>query len=378
MKKLKKLQKLKKNSPKIFVWNYLEDYKKNKRQILNITSKVFGSGNLILSKEVLNFENNFSKFTQNKFGIGVNSGTDALQIALMSIGIKKGDEVLTVSNTAVPTVSAIVSCNAKPVFIDVNEKDFLINTSLIEKKITKKTKAIIPVNLYGQSANYKEIRKICNNYKIKIIEDCAQSAGALYNNKPSGSLGDLAAFAFYPTKNLGGYGDGGMIVTNNNSLFKSCKKLRKYGMTKNYYSEIHGINSRLDEIQAAILNFHLTKLRSNIIKRRKIAKIYNENLKTNSLILPIENIDNYHSYYVYVVRHPQRKKIMDYLRKNNIFCNISYPFPIHSMKGYRYLNIRNNDLKITNKLSKEIFSLPMYPELSTIKLEKIINVLNKF
>jgi len=378
MKKSKKLLKLKTKSPSVFVWNYLEDYKKNKKKILSITDKVFSSGNLILSKEVLSFEKNFSTFTNNKFGIGVNSGTDALQIALMSIGVKKNDEVITVSNTAVPTVSAIISCNAKPVFVDVNEEDFLINTALIEKKITKKTKAIIPVNLYGQSANYKLIKKITKKYNIKIIEDCAQSAGAFYNNNPSGSLGDMAAFSFYPTKNLGAYGDGGMIVTKNKNLSLSCKKLRKYGMSKNYYSEIHGINSRLDEIQAAILNFRLTKLNSNIIKRRKIAKIYNDNLKTDSLTLPVENSGNYHSYYVYVVRHPNRKKIMNYLMDNGIFCNISYPFPIHSMRGYKYLNVKNDDLKNTNKLSKEIFSLPMYPELSNVKLEKVINILNKF
>ena len=378
MKKSKKLLKLKTKSPRVFVWNYLEDYKKNKKKILSITDKVFSSGNLILSKEVLSFEKNFSTFTNNKFGIGVNSGTDALQIALMSIGVRKNDEVITVSNTAVPTVSAIISCNAKPVFVDVNEADFLINTALIEKKITKKTKAIIPVNLYGQSANYKLIKKITKKYNIKIIEDCAQSAGAFYNNNPSGSLGDMAAFSFYPTKNLGAYGDGGMIVTKNKNLSLSCKKLRKYGMSKNYYSELHGINSRLDEIQAAILNFRLTKLNSNIIKRRKIAKIYNDNLKTDSLTLPIENSGNYHSYYVYVVRHPKRKKIMNYLMDNGIFCNISYPFPIHSMRGYKYLKVKNDDLKNTNKLSKEIFSLPMYPELSTVKLEKVINILNKF
>ena len=378
MKKSKKLLKSKTKSTNVFVWNYLEDYKKNKKKILSITDKVFSSGNLILSKEVLSFEKNFSTFTNNKFGIGVNSGTDALQIALMSIGVKKNDEVITVSNTAVPTVSAIISCNAKPVFVDVNEEDFLINTALIEKKITKKTKAIIPVNLYGQSANYKLIKKITKKYNIKIIEDCAQSAGAFYNNNPSGSLGDMAAFSFYPTKNLGAYGDGGMIVTKNKNLSLSCKKLRKYGMSKNYYSEIHGINSRLDEIQAAILNFRLTKLNSNIIKRRKIAKIYNDNLKTDSLTLPVENSGNYHSYYVYVVRHPNRKKIMNYLMDNGIFCNISYPFPIHSMRGYKYLNVKNDDLKNTNKLSKEIFSLPMYPELSNVKLEKVINILNKF
>ena len=371
------MQKSKKKSLEIFVWSYLEDYLKNKEKILKITDKVFSSGNLILSNEVKNFEKNFSKFTNNNFGIGVNSGTDALQIALMSIGIKKNDEVITVSNTAVPTVSAIVSCNAKPIFVDVNEDDFLINTSLIENKITKKTKAIISVNLYGQSANYELIKKIAKKHKLKIIEDCAQSAGALYKNKPSGSFGDLSAFSFYPTKNLGGYGDGGMIVTANNTLYQNCKRLRKYGMNKNYYSEIHGINSRLDEVQAAILNFQLTKLKSNIIKRRKIAKIYNDNLRTISLGLPIENKDNFHAYYVYVVKHPRRKKIMNYLKDNNIFCNISYPFPIHSMRGYRYLNTKNDNLKVTNKLSKQIFSLPMYPELSTIKLEKVINILNK-
>ena len=348
--------------------------------LINNISKILKSGKINYTTGPYGkiFENEFSKFVGNKYSIAICNGTAALEVAIKSLKLPANSEIIVTARSFFASAACIINTGHRPVFADVDMFTQNICLNDVKKKITKKTKAIIPVNLYGQSANYKEIRKICNNYKIKIIEDCAQSAGALYNNKPSGSLGDLAAFSFYPTKNLGGYGDGGMIVTNSNSLFKTCKKLRKYGMTKNYYSEIHGINSRLDEIQAAILNFHLTKLRSNIIKRRKIAKIYNENLKTNSLILPIENIDNYHSYYVYVVRHPQRKKIMDYLRKNNIFCNISYPFPIHSMKGYRYLNIRNNDLKITNKLSKEIFSLPMYPELSTIKLEKIINVLNKF
>ena len=240
------------------------------------------------------------------------------------------------------------------------------------------TKAIIPVNLYGHSANYDLINKVAKKYNLKVIEDCAQSAGALYKKKPSGSFGDLSAFSFYPTKNLGGYGDGGMILTNNKKLYEKCKKLRKYGMSKFYYSDFHGINSRLDEIQAAILNFQLSKLKSNILKRRKIAKLYNKNLKTKNLILPTENRNNFHSYYVYVVIHPERKKIMQHLRNNNIFCNISYPFPIHSMKGYKHLNKKNTNLKITDKLSKQIFSLPMYPDLSEAKIEKVINTLNKF
>ena len=370
--------KSKKKFPKIFVWGYLENYKKNKKKILNIIDKVFQSGNLILSSEVENFESNFAKFTNNFYGIGVNSGTDALQISLMSIDVKKDDEIITVSNTAVPTASAIVSCGAIPIFVDVNENDFLINPSLIEKKINKKTKAIIPVNLYGQSAKYNEITKIAKKYNLKIIEDCAQLAGAMYKGLPSGSFGNLSAFSFYPTKNLGGYGDGGMIVTKHKKHYIKCKKLRKYGMSKLYYSDFHGINSRLDEIHAAILNFQLVKLKSNIIKRRRIAKIYNENLNKNDLVLPIENKENYHSYYVYVVRHQKRKKIMDYLNKNNIFCNISYPFPIHSMKGYNKFFKQKNDLNITNKLSKQIFSLPMYPELSDQKVEKVIKIINKF
>ena len=378
MKKLKKLQKLKKRFPKIFVWRYVEGYKKNREKILSLVDKVFKSGQLILSKEVENFENNFAKFTKNKYAVGVNSGTDAIQIALMSLGIRKKDEVITVSNTAVPTVSAIVSCGAVPVYIDINKEDYLINTDLIEKRITKKTKAIIPVNLYGQSANYELINKISKKYNLKVIEDCAQSAGAMYKKVPSGSLGDLAAFSFYPTKNLGGYGDGGMIVTKNKKLFLKCKKLRKYGMSKLYYSDLHGINSRLDEVQAAILNFQLKILNSNILKRRKIADIYNDYLNTTDLILPKENKDNYHAYYVYVVRHKQRKMILDHLRKNNIFCNISYPFPIHSMKGYKQYNNRNYTLDVTNKYSKQIFSLPMYPELSEKKIERVIKILKKF
>ncbi len=375
---MKILPKLKKKSLKIKVWDYLEDYSKNKKKILSIVNKVFESGNLILSSEVRKFENNFSKTVRNSYGIGVNSGTDALQIALMSLGIKNNDEVITVSNTAVPTVSAIVSCNAKPVFVDVNESDFLINTNLIEEKINKKTRAIIPVNLYGQSANFEEIIKISKKYKIKIIEDCAQSSGAFYKGLPSGSFGHLSAFSFYPTKNLGAYGDGGMIVTKNKILYEKCIKLRKYGMSKLYYSDINGINSRLDEVHAGILNYQLTKLKSNIIKRRNIAKIYSQNIKNKDLILPKENIDNYHSYYVYVVRHPQRELFMKYLKNNNIFCNISYPFPIHLMKPYKKFNKTNNNLKITEKLSKEIFSLPMYPELDMEKIKKVVDTINKF
>ena len=239
---------------KINVWSYQDEYKRYRRQILKEVDKVFSSGQLILGNEVKLLEHNFSKYLKLKYGIGVNSGTDALQIALMSAKIGKGDEVITVSNTAVPTVSAIVSCGAKPVFVDINHDDYLIDVNKIEAAINKKTKAIIPINLYGQCANYNSILKIAKTNNLIVIEDCAQSAGSYYYKKPSGSLGHLSAFSFYPTKNLGGYGDGGYIGTSIKKFADRALELRKYGMRKLYYSEEHGINSRLEYYKLDLLS----------------------------------------------------------------------------------------------------------------------------
>ena len=363
---------------KIICSNPFEQFKSKKKAIYASVKKVLNSASYVLGKNVHDFEKNFSNFIGTKYGVGVANGTDAIEIALKSLDIGTGDEVITVSHTALATVSAIILTGAKPVLVDIEEDKFTINIDLIEKNISKKTKALVLVHIYGQSANLEKIIKICKKNKIKLIEDVSQAHGGKWNNKYLGSYGDLSTFSFYPTKNLGAIGDAGFICTNNRKLFDRVRQIREYGWNKKRIANISGRNSRLDEIQAAILNFQLTKLKSNIIKRRKIAKIYNENIKTPYLQLPIENKDNYHSYYVYVVKHPQRKKIMHFLKDNNIFCNISYPYPIHSMKAYRYLNEKNDNLKITNKLSKQIFSLPMYPELSNLKLEKIINIINKF
>ena len=362
---------------KIKVWDYLEEYRLLKPQILQVVNKVFSSGQLILGPNVKHFEKNFSKFINVKHGIGVNSGTDAIQISLMAANIKKDDEIITTSNTAVPTVSAIVSSGAKPVFVDIKQDDFLIDTKKIEEKITKRTKAIIPINLYGQCADYDNILKIAKKYKLFVIEDCAQSAGSYYKGKPSGSLGHISAFSFYPTKNLGAYGDGGLVATSNKKIAQRAFQLRKYGMKNLYYSNEHGINSRLDEIQAAILILKIKKLKKWIIQRRKIANFYNKHLKDTSLILPKENKNNYHSYYTYVVQHPKRDFIIKELIKQNIHCNISYPFPIHTMKGYSYLDFKKGDLPITEKISKRIFSLPMYPNLDEKKMHKIVKYLKK-
>ena len=362
---------------KINVWSYKEEYKILKKKILNEVDKVFSSGQLILGKNVKSLEYNFSKYLNLKYGIGVNSGTDAIQIALMSAKVGKGDEVITVPNTAVPTVSAIVSCGAKPIFVDIKEEDYLIDIKKLEKSITKKTKCIIPVNLYGQCADYDKILKIAKKHKLIVIEDCAQSTGSFYKGKPSGSFGHLSAFSFYPTKNLGAYGDGGFIGTSSKKFAQKAKELRKYGMRKLYYSNEHGINSRLDEVQAAIINLKFKNLKNWIAQRRKIAAIYNRLLKDTSLILPKENINNFHAYYAYVVRHKKREYIMDKLKKKNIYCNISYPFPIHLMRGYSHLKYKKNDFPVAEKCAKQIFSLPMYPQLKKKEILKVVKTLKK-
>ena len=362
---------------KINVWSYKNEYKSIREKILKEVDKVFSSGQLILGKNVKSLESNFSKQLKIKYGIGVNSGTDAIQIALMSAKIGKGDEVITAPNTAVPTVSAIVSCGAKPIFVDTNKEDYLIDVSKIEEAISKKTKAIIPVNLYGQCVDYDKLLPIAKKNKLVVIEDCAQSTGSFYNGRPSGSFGHLSAFSFYPSKNLGAYGDGGFIGTSIKIYATRAAQLRKYGMKRYYYSEEHGINSRLDEVQAAIINLKLRKLKAWINQRRKIAKIYTKFLRDTSLILPKENKKNFHSYYVYVVQHPNRKYIMNKLKKNNIFCNISYPFPVHLMKGYSFLKYKKGDFPVTEKLSKRIFSLPMYPQLKNSEVLKVVKSLKE-
>ncbi len=366
-----------KKTNQINVWSYLEEYEEYKDDIFKVISDVLYSGQLILGEKVAEFENNFSNWVGSKYGIGVGNGTDAIKLALLSLDIGHGDEVITVSNTAVPTVSAIIETGATPVFCDVNTDDFNIDIELIGSLITKKTKAIVCVHLYGHAANITKLVKICKENKINLIEDCAQSHGSKYKNKLTGSFGKVSAFSFYPTKTLGGFGDGGMCVTNNKSIDKKIRMLRFYGMKDKYYSEIeNGVNTRLDEVHAAILDYKLKRLDNDIKKRRKIASIYNSQLKDTNLILPIEKKDYFHSYYVYVVRHKNRDKIIKILKDNNINLNISYPYPIHTMPPFR--KFKKSSMKNTNKLSKEIFSLPMYPALSIEKVEKTIQIIKKF
>lgn len=348
----------------IKVWDYLKEYESEKHEVEKALKQVFESGWLILGESVNEFESEFSSYCGANYGVGVNSGTDALFLGLLAIGVSKGDEVITVSNTAVPTVSAIVSAGGTPVFVDIDPKTYLMDVSQIESVITKNTKCILPVHLYGQCVDMDRVSEIAKKHGLYVLEDCAQSHGAMYKGKKAGSLSDLSAFSFYPTKILGGYGDGGMVVTSNKEIRDKLRRLRFYGMEENYYAIEHGYNSRLDELHAEILRRKLQHLEEYIDRRQSLARRYDEMLLGTTYVLPKIAINNKHSYYVYVVRHEHRDEIIVELKKQDIFLNISYPWPIHTMPAYEYLGYKNGDFPVTELAAKEIFSLPMYPTLT--------------
>ena len=360
-------------------WNYTREYKKIRKEILDKLDKTIIKGNIFFGAELDNFEKKFIKRYKSKFGVAVGSGTDALLISLKAINIRNGDEIITAANTAIPTISAIVNSGAKPKLVDVGE-DYLIDTSKIEKLITKKTKAIIPVHLYGQACDMFKIRSIAKKYKLKIIEDCAQSQGAKYQDKFVGTFGDFGCFSFYPTKILGAYGDGGFITTNSYKDYLKIKRLRFYGIEtidkKNlfynkYYANENGLNSRLDEIQSSILNIKLRYVDKFINKRIKLKNLYFKYLKNTNIKLPKVSKFKKHVFHLFTVSHPKKKKIVKMLEKKKIGTRVIYPYPINVMKGYKKYKFNNRNLGYSKKLSKEIFSLPLYPELKNNEVKKI-------
>lgn len=358
----------------INVWDYSKEYKLLRNDILEAVDDVFTNGTLIFGPRLEEFEDKFSKYHECKYGIGVGNCTDAITIVLKAFDIGAGDEVITTSNTAVPTVTAIVNTGATVKFVDINEYS-LIDVSKISNFISEKTKAIIPVHLYGQMCDMDEIMRIAKKHDLKVIEDCAQSHGATYKNKKAGSIGDAGCYSFYPTKIFGAYGDGGFITTNNEKLFDRMKRIRFLGMEKKkmssghwngkYYAIEHGTNSRLDEVQAAIMLKKLPYLDEWINRRREIAERYFNELKDTNIQLPTEHPDNKHAYYIFVVAHPDRDRIMSSLSKKDIYLNISYPWPIHIMDAYKHFVCSScTCLKKTEEDAKVIFSLPMYPTLT--------------
>ncbi len=365
-------------------WSYKNEYRNYRQILLNIIDKTLKNGQIFFGNNLSTFEKNFKRIYKCKYGVAVGSGTDALLISLMSLGLKKGDEVITAANTAIPTISAIVNAGATPKLVDINN-DYLIDTTKIENAITKKTKALIPVHLYGKACDMKSISKIAKKFRISIIEDCAQAQGAKFDGKYVGTFGDFGCFSFYPTKILGGYSDGGFVLTDSYKLYQNIKKIRFYGIDtvnkKNkffnkYYSNLNGVNSRLDEINSKILNFKLKKINLFINKRRKIAQIYDKELNKTSLVLPNKDKKLFDVYHLYTVYHPKRDKIIKQLNKKKIQTRIIYPYPINSMNGYKKY-FKNKKFKISEIKSKGIFSLPLYPELKINSVYKICKELKK-
>ncbi|MGY4237938.1 aminotransferase EvaB [Bradyrhizobium sp. USDA 4449] len=360
----------------INVWDYLREYDELRDEILKTVDRVFSSGRLVLGQEGIKFEREMASYLGVAGGVGVNSGTDAIYIALASLGVKAGDEVITVPNTAVPTVSAIRTLGAKPVFVDVRDDDFLMDVAQVEAAITPRTKAIIPVHLYGQCVDLEPLMRLAEKHGLKVMEDCAQAQGALYKNSQAGSVGHASSFSFYPTKVLGAYGDGGMVLSNDEAALKLARSLRFYGMETQYYSERHGYNSRLDEVQAAILALKLPLVNGWIDRRREIAGRYDRGLKDTGLRLPAENAHSRHTYYVYVVEHSSdRDGVLERLAKRDINCNVSYRWPIHIMRGSADLGYREGQFPVAERKAQRIFSLPMYPHLKDEEVDTVIDVL---
>ncbi|MBM0231401.1 DegT/DnrJ/EryC1/StrS family aminotransferase [Micromonospora sp. STR1_7] len=366
----------------IRVWDYLLEYGKEREDLLAGVEQVFSSGRLVLGESVEAFETDFGAYHGGRLCTGVDNGTNALKLALEALSVGPGDEVITVSNTAAPTVLAIVSTGATPVFVDVREDDFLMDTDQVEAAITARTRALLPVHLYGQCVDMAPLRGLADRYGLKILEDCAQAHGARHHDQLAGTMGDAAAFSFYPTKVLGAYGDGGAVITADEDVQRNLRQLRYYGMDTAYYVvRVPGHNSRLDEVQAEILRRKLRRLDEYVERRNAVARRYEEQLADLSapdgLRLPATAPGNRHVYYVYVVRHPRRDAVLEALKEHDIFLNISYPWPVHTMSGLADPKYPAGSLPVTEKVAGEIFSLPMYPSLPESVQEHTIAALRE-
>lgn len=358
------------------------DYLACKADIDAAIAEVLDSGWYILGQQVLAFEQEFAVYLNSAYAIGAGNGTDALHLALRVCDIGPGDAVITVSHTAVATVAAIDLVGATPVLVDIDPATFTINPAHLEDTIkafrnrgltSARLKAVIPVHLYGHPADMPVIMDIARRYDLRVIEDCAQAHGASIEGRKVGTWGDIAAFSFYPTKNLGAVGDGGALVTNDEQLARKARQLREYGWRERYISAIPGLNSRLDEIQAAILRVKLRRLDERNEARRTVASRYNQGLLATPLVLPGCRAGVRHVYHQYVVRHRRRDILGAFLKENGVGTLIHYPAPVHAQPAYQdRLVISPAGLAGTEQVCREILSLPMYPQLSADQLDRVI------
>jgi dTDP-4-amino-4,6-dideoxygalactose transaminase len=325
---------------------------------------------------VARFEQEFAEYCQTQHAIGVGNGTDALWLALWGLGVGPGDEVITVPSTFIATTEAISLCGAKPVFVDIDEQTYNMDPALIEAAITPKTKAIVPVHLFGQTADMDPILEIARKHGLFVVEDACQAHGAEYKGKRAGSMGDAGCFSFYPGKNLGAYGEAGGVVTNNTDLAEKMKVFRDHGQAKKYYHQLIGWNARMDGIQGAILSVKLKHLPAWTEARRMNAAIYGELLASlNTVQIPKEARDNKHVYHVYAIRARARDELMSALGKQGIACGIHYPVPVHLQDAYKDLGLGRGSYPVAERCADEFVSLPMFPELRKDQIEYVVSEL---
>jgi len=351
-------------------------YKTLKADIDAAIQNVLDSAQFILGPNVAQLEKEIAAYHGVPHAIGIASGTDALLLSLRACGIGAGDEVITTPFTFIATAEVISLLSATPVFVDIRPETFNIDPDKIEEKITKKTKAVIPVHLFGHPADMDPIVRIARKYNIKVIEDCAQAFGATYNGKKAGSIGDCGCFSFFPSKNLAGYGDGGMIITRNEDLAKLIRLLRNHGSAVKYHHSTLGYNSRLDEIQAAIVRVKMKKIEEFNNRRRINADLYRTLIKRGDISFPFEMADCKHVYHQFTIRSKNRDSIMNTLKSNNISSAIYYPVPLHKQEVFIRQNISGNNLTNSEICAGEVLSLPMFPELEKEEIEYISNVIN--
>ncbi|WP_026887161.1 DegT/DnrJ/EryC1/StrS family aminotransferase [Clostridium beijerinckii] len=358
--------------------NFKPMHNEIKDEILDVFEKIYDNNWFILGPHVEAFEKEFSKYCGANYCISCGNGLDALSIILRGYDIGEGDEIIVPANTYIATALAVSYVGAKVILVEPDINTFNIDVTKIEAVITKKTKAIIAVHLYGRPAEIDKIKPLCKKYNLKLIEDSAQAHGAIYNGRKTGNLGDAAGFSFYPGKNLGALGDGGAILTNDKDLAEKVRAIRNYGSKIKYYNEYKGVNSRLDEIQAGYLSIKLKSLDKWNSYRQKVAKVYLEKITNNKLNLPNINLSTDSIWHVFALRTEFRDELVNYLNSHGISTVIHYPIPIHLQKAYKELGYKEGDFPLAESISKTVLSIPIWYGMTNEEINYVIDILNKW
>ena len=341
--------------------------------------RVIDTTSFIMGKDVAEFENEFAAFCGVSHVIGVSSGTSALHLALRAIGVSRGDEVITVPHTFIATVEAIIHCGGKPVFVDVDWDSYTLDASKLMEAISPRTRAILPVHLYGQCADMQPILEFARNQGVSVVEDAAQAHGATYHGRKAGTMGEVACFSFYPGKNFGAFGDAGAISTNDLEVAEKVRRLRDHGRKEKYVHQEIGYGERLDTMQAAILRVKLARLSQWNARRREIAALYSEQLSIlPNLQVPKVREKDAHVFHLYVIRSPQRDELLDYLKRRGVMAGIHYPVPLHRQPALEAWGYQLGDFPVSEELSRTVLSLPLYPEMTDEQVNRVIQAVCEF